>query len=200
MLAAHFAGQFGIMQATRIAQSSGTIWPSSPLWCFGTIAAMASSRWSSTASFPGLVVAASKATHDFVVFAVVTCTVIVSVHGSVTGILWCFHQAGLVMVENDIPHALKRHLDSLALLQHLVDFLQPRHRLWRHADALIVVRPLAVVLGKFCNASRPVSHLVERGLNVKAFEMALDRLAIRSQTRAPNLLLFQASHFGAVLP
>ena len=76
-------------------------------------------------SLPGFVVTASEATQPLWVITVVTAIVIIAVIGSIAWVLWGFHDARLVMILYDISHALKRHLYPLALLEHLINIIQP---------------------------------------------------------------------------
>jgi len=85
---------------------------------------------------------------------------IVAVHLSVARVLWRFHNACLMVGEHNIPHPLKRHADSLALLNHIVYFLKPGHGLRGHAYTLILMCSLAIYLREFGNAARTVGHLI----------------------------------------
>lgn len=84
---------------------------------------------------------------------------IVTVHRSVARILWRLHDICLVMAENNVSHPLKRHADSLTLLEHIVYLLESGHRLRGHAYALVFVRSLSINLGEFRNAARAIGHL-----------------------------------------
>lgn len=113
------------------------------------------------ASFPRLAIAARK-TADFGFVAIsIGVVVFVAIHLPVSRVLWWLCNARLVVVVHDIAHAFKRHLNPCALLEHIFDFFKPRHGLGSHSNALILVRTLAVDLGKLGNAARTVRHLKE---------------------------------------
>jgi hypothetical protein len=43
-LRAHFASQLGVVQTAGVTQRPGTVWTPTPFWCFGSVAAVATTR------------------------------------------------------------------------------------------------------------------------------------------------------------
>jgi hypothetical protein len=123
-------------------------------------------------TLPRLAITSGKASAFPVISIIAWAIVVVPVYRSITSILRGFHDAGLVMIKDYVTHALKRHLDSFALLHHVVHLFQPRHWLWVHADALIVVGSLSVGFGKFSYASGAVGNLEQlAGYRTKAIRV-----------------------------
>jgi hypothetical protein len=88
-----------------------------------------------------------EANSPFDIVTVVTLRFLfVTVDALIAGIWWRFRHADLMMVEDHFPHAMQRHGYSFAMLEHVVYLVQPRHRLRGHANPLILVRSLPVIL------------------------------------------------------
>jgi hypothetical protein len=118
--------------------------------------------------------------------------VIVAVGASIVSLLRWLDHTCLLVIEDDVSHALERHLYPFSLLDHVFDLLQLWYRLRSHANTLIFMGSLTVNLREFRDMPTPISNLVQRRLKVKTVQMTFDRLSIWSQAGTVELLLFKA--------
>jgi hypothetical protein len=84
---------------------------------------------------------------------------VVSIYWPVVCFTLGFNDVRLMVIENNVSHALEGHLNSFALLEHVIHLFESRHRLWSHADPLIVIRTQSISLREISNASRTIGHL-----------------------------------------
>lgn len=104
-------------------------------------------------------VRACETTGTFGIIAIIALRImLVAVHSSVARVLGWFDDACLV-VEHDFTHPLQRDLDSFAVLQHVIHFVEPRYRLRGHADPLRLMGSLSVDFTEIGDSTRTFSHL-----------------------------------------
>jgi hypothetical protein len=161
-----------------IAQGPGSIRSASPFGGLGSVAAVTpawrcrslrwlvrhefrftSTAWEETHSSTLLWVWPGETASSLGVIAIVALNVmLIAIHSCISQVLGRFDDACL-MVEHDFSHPLQRHLYFFAVFHHVLNLVQPGHRLWGHADPLGVVGSMSVDFAKVRDTARTFSHL-----------------------------------------